>query len=135
MRTILTIILVSGMAVISFIRIFAAENNSAMIVSIVILLLYCFMGFFLIKHTIQESKKEEILKRKVREKTEQLKKSRDELEEQALEFQKSRDVLQTRAAELESWYQMIVQRELEMRNMKKQIRKLQGGEATSQNNQ
>jgi biopolymer transport protein ExbB/TolQ len=128
MQTILTIILVSGMAIISFIRIFAAENNKAMIVSIIILLLYCFIGFFLIRHSIQESRKEEILRKKVREKTEQLKKSRDDLEEQALEFQKSRDVLQSRAAELESWYNMIVQRELEMRNMKKQIKKLQNGD-------
>ncbi|MCX6738313.1 MAG: hypothetical protein NTY11_02775 [Candidatus Parcubacteria bacterium] len=132
MRTILTIILVSGMAVISFIQIFAAENDTAIIVSIIILLLYCFIGFFLIKHSVQESKKEEILKRKVREKTEQLKKSRDELEEQAMEFQKSRDVLQTRAAELESWYQMIVQRELEMRNVKKQIKKLLGSDPNSE---
>ncbi|PIS34685.1 MAG: hypothetical protein COT37_01345 [Parcubacteria group bacterium CG08_land_8_20_14_0_20_43_9] len=125
MLTIITILLVSGMAVISFIQIFSSANKGAMIINAVIFLLYCLIGFLLIRYTIRESHKDEILRKKAQEKTGQLKQSRDKLEEQTLEFQKSRDALQTRAAELESWYQMVVQRELEMRNLKKQIKKLQ----------
>ncbi|MBU3964694.1 hypothetical protein KJ562_03180 [Patescibacteria group bacterium] len=133
MRTTITIILVSGMAVVSFSQIFLAENMNAMIVGVIVFLLYCIIGFLLVRYSARESSKEEILKKKVQQRTEQLKQGRDELEEQTLEFQKSRDALQTRAAELESWYQMIIQRELEMRILKKKIRVLQEGKDKSIN--
>ncbi|MBU1045904.1 hypothetical protein KJ616_02150 [Patescibacteria group bacterium] len=125
MRTVITIILISGIAIISFIQIFSAGAMGIMIADAVIFLLYCLIGFLLVRYSVRESRKEEILRKKAQEKTEQLKQSRDELEEQTLKFQKSRDALQTRAAELESWYQMIIQRELEMRSLKKEIRALQ----------
>ncbi len=124
MRTTITIILISGMAIISFIQIFSAENMGLMIADIIIFLLYCFIGFLLVRYSVRESRKEERLRREAQERTKQLKQSRDELEEQTLEFQKSRDILQTRTAELELWYQMVVQRELKMRALKKQIKKL-----------
>ncbi len=78
---------------------------------------FCFFGYLLIKSALREANYKEVLEREVKNRTKELEKSRD------LAEQKTAEIL-AKKEELEKVFQLTVNRELKMIELKKKIEEL-----------
>jgi Ca2+/Na+ antiporter len=117
-RVILTEILVGVMGLIlSCVPFLMADKNLKILMSLVFLF-YCLIGYLLIKSTLKEVNAKETLEQKVQERTRELQKSKDDLEQ-------SKKVAEERARELEKWYNLTIGRELRMAELKEKIKEIE----------
>lgn len=117
-RVILTEILVAVMGIILACLPFLMATNNLKILTSSVFLFYCLIGFLLIKATLKEINAKELLEEKVRERTKDLQKSKDDLEQ-------SKKVAEERARELEKWYNLTIGRELRMAELKEKIKEME----------
>jgi len=117
-RVILTEILVGVMGLIlSCVPFLTADKNLKILMSLVFLF-YCLIGYLLIKSTLKEVNAKETLEQKVQERTRELQKSKDDLEQ-------SKKVAEERARELEKWYNLTIGRGLRMAELKEKIKEIE----------
>ena len=81
------------------------------ILMIGVFLVYCFIGYLLIKYTLNEVQQKETLEQKVKERTREL--------------QGAYEDIKKRKEDLEKFYKLTVGRELRMIELKKQIKELE----------
>ncbi|MFA6336791.1 MAG: histidine kinase N-terminal 7TM domain-containing protein [Candidatus Paceibacterota bacterium] len=77
-----------------------------------VFIIFCFMGFLLIRYTTREVKAKEFFEQKVQERTKELALANKELQE-------SND-------ELKRWYQLTIGREVRMAELKEKIKEMEG---------
>lgn len=108
-KTILTEILVIVMGVVLAIFPFFISEWKIKIVSYIIFIFYCLIGYLLIKATANEVAAKENLEEKVKDRTKEL--------------AEKNKTLQENNEELNRWYQLTIGREARMAELKEQIRK------------
>jgi len=110
-KVILTELLVGVMGVVLLIQTFITETIRMKIFGFGVFILFCFIGYLLIKATHREIKAKEILEDKVKERTKEL--------------QTAYEDIKKRKEDLEKFYKLTVGRELRMIELKKEIKELE----------
>lgn len=111
-RVILTEFLVVTMGVVILALPFSMPTNYLKIITTIIFILFCFVGYLLVRYTKGEAKQKEILEEMVKDRT--------------AELERAKDIAEDRAREIEKWYHLTVGRELRMVELKEEIKKLKG---------
>jgi MFS family permease len=110
-KVIATELLVAFMGFILLVLPFLMPSYKLVIAASAVLIIYCFIGFLLIKTTMEEVNAKESLEQKVQERTKEL--------------ETSKKVAEDRAAELEKWYNLTIGRELRMAELKEKIKEME----------
>ena len=114
----LTFLLVGGIGILLFTQIIIAPTTIWRILGIIALVFFSFFSYLLIRATSREVKQKEILEVKVRERTEELEKSKEATENAYREMKKEKE-------KLEKLYRLTTGRELRMAELKKKIKDLE----------
>lgn len=117
-KVLLTEILVYVFGIVLILQIVLKSLAQQIIFQLSIFFIFCFIGALLIKVNRKDARQNEILEEKVRERTENLRKSNTALEQ-------SKKVAEDRAQELKKWYELTIGRELRMAELKEQIKKME----------
>ncbi|MFA5747060.1 MAG: hypothetical protein WC926_03210 [Candidatus Paceibacterota bacterium] len=118
-KVLLTETLVYFFGIVLLFQVFFRDFSQEIIVQGSIFLVFCLIGYLLIKASRKDARRNEILEEKVTERTKDLRSSNQALEQ-------SKKVAEDRAQELEKWYNLTVGRELRMAELKSQIKELEG---------
>ncbi len=110
-KIIATEFLVFFMGFILLILPFLMPNYKLVIAECAVFIIYCFIGFLLIKTTMGEVNAKENFEQKVQERTKEL--------------EQSKKVAEDRAAELEKWYKLTIGREVRMAELKDKIKEME----------
>ncbi|MFA7715049.1 MAG: hypothetical protein WCX77_03015 [Candidatus Paceibacterota bacterium] len=110
-KVILTQLLVFGMGIILAGLPFFMPSLGLQIATTFIFLISCLIGYLLIKATLKETRKKEVLAGMVQDRTKEL--------------EQSKKVAEERAAELEKWYNLTIGRELRMVELKEKIKAME----------
>lgn len=108
-KVILTEILVAVMGIILFALPFFVNIAWLKALLFAIFVIFCVVGYFLIRYAVREEKGKKILEEKVKERT--------------AELEKSKDIAEERAKEIEKWYRLTVGREIRMAELKDEMKK------------
>jgi len=103
-KVILTELLVAAMAIVLFILPFFMPSASFKIIAVIVFLLYCFIGYLLIKSTMKEVRAKETFEGLVKQRTQEL---------------------SERNKELEKFYKLTIGRELRMAELKEKIKEIE----------
>ncbi|MFA5742627.1 MAG: histidine kinase N-terminal 7TM domain-containing protein [Candidatus Paceibacterota bacterium] len=117
-KIIMTEILVGAMGFVLLFLPFLMSTNILRILAITVFIVFCLIGYLLIKASLKEIKNSETLEQKVKERTGELEKSEKVAEE-------AKKVAEERAAELERWYKLTIGREVRMAELKDKIKELE----------
>jgi hypothetical protein len=104
-KIILTELLVAAMSIVLFLMPFFMPSTVLKIVVVIVFLLYCFVGYLLIKSTMKEVRAKESFEGMVKMRTKEL---------------------DDRNKELEKFYQLTIGRELRMAELKDKIKEMEG---------
>ncbi|MCX6738303.1 MAG: hypothetical protein NTY11_02725 [Candidatus Parcubacteria bacterium] len=121
-------VLVISIILISFIQILLAEDITAKIINILILVAYAFISALLIAYSLSEERQRRVLEKMIEERTEAIIDSKQILMERVDEIAKSKVALQKRTKELEAWHKLVKGRELKMAELKQTLESLQAKE-------
>jgi signal transduction histidine kinase len=117
-KVIVTELLVAVMGFILLVFSFQMPDRWLSLAAAGIFIVYCFIGYLLIKTTMGEVNAKENLESKVRERTRDLQASNEALEQ-------SKAVAEERAQELEKWYKLTIGREVRMAELKEKIKEME----------
>jgi len=110
-KVIATELLVAIMGFIILVFPFLMPNNNLRIVAGIVFVIYCFIGYLLVKTTMEEVSAKEFLEEKVQERTKELAQANQGLKE--------------RQEEVEKWYKLTIGRELRMAELKDRIKAME----------
>jgi len=110
-KLILTEALVGLMGVLLLFAVFFMPTQESKILISVIFILFCAIGYLLIKATLREVEQKEVFAGMVQERTKEL--------------EQSKKIAEERAAELEKWYNLTIGRELRMAELKEKIKEME----------
>ncbi|MDD4625416.1 MAG: histidine kinase N-terminal 7TM domain-containing protein [Candidatus Pacebacteria bacterium] len=110
-KAILTEILVVTMGLTLAVFPFFITEQKIKIAATTIFIFFCFVGYLLIKATLNEIAAKEGLEEKVKERTKEL--------------EASKKIAEERAEELERWYKLTIGRELRMAELKEKIKEME----------
>jgi len=118
-KVILTQILVGVMGLVLLVLPFVIKTTLPMkILMVGVFLVYCFIGYLLIKSTLREVRQKEILEEKVKERTKELQIAYKKLQTAYKEIKEKKE-------DLEKFYKLTVGRELRMIELKQKIKELE----------
>ncbi|MFA5742757.1 MAG: hypothetical protein WCX77_03010 [Candidatus Paceibacterota bacterium] len=117
-KVILTQLLVFGMGMILAALPFFMPNQALQAVTVLIFIIFCLVGYLLIKATLKEMNQKEVLAGMVQDRTKELEQSNEKLEQ-------SKKVAEERAEELEKWYKLTIGREVRMAELKEKIKEME----------
>jgi len=124
MRFILTEILIGVIAIILLLQTLIAQTLQAKILGFIILFSFLFVGYLLVRATQKEIQRKEEAERLTQELKELNKTLEDRVKERTQELEKSYQEIKARKEKLEKFYNLTVGRELKMIELKKEIQEL-----------
>ncbi|MFA5742780.1 MAG: histidine kinase N-terminal 7TM domain-containing protein [Candidatus Paceibacterota bacterium] len=110
-KVILTQTLVGSMGILLFLSVFFMPTPGSKGLVFVIFILFCLVGYLLIKATLKETRQKEVFAGMVQDRTKEL--------------EQSKKVAEERAAELERWYKLTIGREVRMAELKEKIKEME----------
>ncbi|MFA5746531.1 MAG: histidine kinase N-terminal 7TM domain-containing protein [Candidatus Paceibacterota bacterium] len=116
---ILTELLVIIMAGVSLVEALLFQDPGNRLFGLGVFVLFCFLGYLLIRSMQKELEAKDLLEQKVQERTKELQGSNEKLT-------KTYEELQERQKELEKWYNLTIGRELRMAELKEKIKEIEG---------
>jgi hypothetical protein len=117
-KTMLTELLVIIMAAVSLVEAMLFQDLWSRTLGISVFILFCLLGYLLIRSMQKELSAKGLLEQKVRERTQELQGSNEKLG-------KAYEELQQRQKELEKWYNLTIGRELRMAELKDKIKEIE----------
>ncbi len=121
MKVILTEILVGVTALILFVQAFLFQGVASKILGFVIFIFFLFAGYLLIKTTRKEIQRKEEVEKLAKELEGFNQTLEGKIKERTKDLEKSYQEIKTKQEELENFYNLAVERELKMVELKKEI--------------